>query len=177
MRNDEPPQPQGDPAPASDRHGQRRPGRAGAFGWRLGALALAGVAGGAIAGLTAVLLFRGLYSVSFAAADNLDGWLAFGAFTIALVVCLFVSGLLGGLAGGLVSGALVARLVRPPRLWLRVWRVMWMVGGLGVWLLITQHRGADPAIGIETGRWWMLLGGLLALGFAWLAPRPDAGNR
>jgi hypothetical protein len=131
---------------------------------------LLGTVGGLIAAITAVLLFKGLYAVSFAVANQLEDWVAFGIFVVFLILIAALSGLLGGLAGSVVSGAIARQLWQPSQRWLMLWALTWMIGGLGLWLSIIQSRGADPALGFEHSGWWVLLGMSIALGFAALAP-------
>jgi hypothetical protein len=143
-----------------------RPGRGqAATTWRrLGRLLFAGGCGGLVAGLAVLLLFRGLYALSFALAGAIDGWQAFAVFGLAVVFSIFLSGFLAGLAGAVVSGLLLSRLW--PFSWRRLllWATMWLGGSTGLSLAVLG-RHVDPAIGVAAAGWWLLLGILLALLF------------
>lgn len=125
--------------------------------------------GGLVAGLATLLLFRALYAVSFALANAVDSMWAFAIFGAAVVISIVVSGLLGGLAGGGLSALILARLHRPSCGRTAVWTATWLVGSAGTSLFVLG-RGADPAIGMAATGWWLLLGTVLALLFALIAP-------
>ncbi|MFO7166771.1 MAG: hypothetical protein DIU80_001970 [Chloroflexota bacterium] len=139
--------------------------------WRaLATQALLGALSGAAAAAAAWLAFRGMYAVSFALADRLDGWLAFAAIAVLLIVTTLLSGAAGGLAGALVSGIVVRRLWCPSRRWLALWALAWALGGLALWLGIVQASRGDPALDLSGVLLWALLGLLISTGFAALAP-------
>jgi hypothetical protein len=156
--------------PTTGKHEAGQPDQAALPPWpQFGVQLLAGMAGGLVAGLTVLLLFRGLYALSFAVADTFDGWFAFGVFAAGTVISIVLSGLLGGLAGSLLSGLIVRRLWRPSRRWLVSWAVTWMVGSASLSLYVLGS-GADPAGEMVAGAWWVILGGVLSLAFALIAP-------
>jgi Mn2+/Fe2+ NRAMP family transporter len=132
---------------------------------RLGMALLAGSCGGLVAGLAVLLLFRGLYTISFALADTIDGWEAFVVFGVAVIFSIILSGFLAGLAGAVVSGLLLRRFWSLSRRRLLLWAAMWLAGSTGLSLTVLG-RGADPAVGMVAGGWWLLLGILLALLFS-----------
>jgi Mn2+/Fe2+ NRAMP family transporter len=137
-----------------------------ATAWRrLGLLLFAGGGGGLVAGVAVLLLFRGLYAVSFALADTIDGWEAFVVFGLAVVFSIILSGFLAGLAGAVVSGLLLRRFWPLSRRWLLLWAALWLVGSTALSLMVLG-RGADPAVGLAAAGWWLLLGILLALLFS-----------
>jgi LytS/YehU family sensor histidine kinase len=136
--------------------------------WRLlGVLLLLGIVSGLVAAATAGLLFRGLSLLSFVIADQIDGWLAFGAFALLLLISVLVSGVAGGLIGSLIGGMMVRRRWHPSRRWLIAWVVVWMVGGLIVWVPAAQ---TDAVLTLASIGWWMLLGVIIALAFAVISP-------
>jgi hypothetical protein len=133
-------------------------------GRRLGLLLFAGGCGGLIAGLAVLLLFRGLYALSFALAGTIDGWEAFAVFGLAVVFSIFLSGFLAGLAGAVVSGLLLSQLWPYSWRWLLLWIAIWLAGSTGLSLAVLGSH-ADPSIGVAAAGWWLLLGVLLALLF------------
>jgi Mn2+/Fe2+ NRAMP family transporter len=131
---------------------------------------LLGIVSGGIANVIAVLAFTGLYAVSFALANQLDGWLAFGVFAVFMILSTIISGIIGGLVGGVVSGFMAQRWWRPSRRWLIVWAMTWLLGGLVLWIVSIQGMQAGPALSLISSGWWALLGVIIALAFAMIAP-------
>lgn len=139
--------------------------------WRhLSICILLGSVCGGIASVMAMLAFDGLYRVSFALANQLEGWLAFGAFAVFLILSAILSGMLGGSAGGVVSGLIARHWWRPSRRWLSAWVITWMVGGLILGVISIQANQADPALNPMTIAWWGLMGFGIALAFAMIVP-------
>jgi hypothetical protein len=151
--------------PAKERSDAAPKERLTVTAWRrFGMALLAGGCGGLVAGLAVLLLFRGFYAISFALADTIDGWVAFVVFGVAVVFSMILSGFLAGLAGAVVSGLILRRLWSLSRRRLLLWVAMWLAGST-VLSLAVLGRGADPAVGMAAGGWWLLLGVLLALLF------------
>jgi multisubunit Na+/H+ antiporter MnhB subunit len=131
---------------------------------------LLGFVGGGVASLAAVLLFKGLYALSYAVADQAEGWLAVGAIAVLLIITSALSGLLAGGVGGVVGGLIVWRLWHPFGSWLVAWFVVWALTGMGLWVSYIQSRQGNFDFGLESSRWWLLLGIVLALAFGLIAP-------
>jgi hypothetical protein len=139
---------------------------------------LLGLLSGGVAAFTAVLMFRGLHAISYALANQLDGWLAVGTFVVFLLLTTILSGLAGGVAGGLAGGLVVRRVWHPTRRWLIAWLLVWAIAGVVLWVSYIQSRQGDFGFGLEVGGWWVVLGFVLAAASGVIAPpwRSAAGR-
>lgn len=128
---------------------------------------------GVVSGLIAAVIATALGQLMFAIAAGLGGqtgdWILGGiVFMAVLLPGLLVSGGGAGLAGGLASGLPALRLWRPSRRWLATWLIFWAAGGFGVQVVTAVN--ANPELSLISLGGWSVLGALLALGFALIAP-------
>jgi hypothetical protein len=131
---------------------------------------LLGLLSGIVASLSSVLLFKGLYALSYALANQVEGWLAFGAIAILLIITTILSGLVAGAVGGAVGALLAWRLWTPSRSWLFAWLAVWTLTGVGLWASYIQSRYGNFDFGLDSSWWWLILGAVLALMFGSIAP-------
>jgi hypothetical protein len=155
----------------ADIHEQVRSGRANRFEWRrIGKLLLIGGLGGLAAGFTTLLLFKGLYALSFALAERIDSMWAFAVFAVGVVISIFLSGLVGGLASGGLSGLIIGLICRPSGLWLVMWVLIWIAVSTVTALVVMQIYSGDPTIGMVNSVWWVLIGLVYGLVYGLVAP-------
>lgn len=130
---------------------------------------LLGVVGGLIAAVITTALGRLMFVIAAGLGDQTGDWILGGiVFVAVLLPGLLVSGGGAGLAGGLVSGLLALRLWCPSRRWLAAWLIFWTASCFGVEVMTAVNANPESSL-ISLGG-WSVLGALLALGFALIAP-------
>lgn len=135
----------------------------------LGLMFLFGVVSGLITAGLATALGKLTFALATGLGDQTGDWLIGGiVFVAVLLPGLLVAAGGAGLAGGLASGLLALRLWRPSRRWLAAWLIIWALSGVGVQGMTTFN--AEPRLDLITLGGWSVLGTLLAVGFALLAP-------
>ncbi|MCS6908989.1 MAG: hypothetical protein NZM11_00230 [Anaerolineales bacterium] len=138
----------------------------------LGLMFLFGGVSGLLAAFIATVLGQLTFALAVGLGDQAGDWILAGiVFVTALLPGLLVSGGVAGLAGGLASGLLVLPLWRPSCRWLAAWLIVWALGGLSIQAFqILTMTNANPELNLLSLGGWSVLGGLLALGFALVAP-------
>lgn len=135
----------------------------------LGLIVLLGVVSGLIAAVIATALGRLTFALAAGLGNQTGDWILGGIVFVAMLLPgLLVSGGGAGLAGGLASGLLALRLWQPSRRWLAAWLIFWAAGGFGVQVVTAVN--ANPELSLISLGGWSVLGALLALGFALIAP-------
>ncbi|MCS7039728.1 MAG: hypothetical protein NZP34_09010 [Caldilineales bacterium] len=127
-----------------------------------------GAAGGVVTAVLGVRVTNALSAAAMAIASGTNDWILGGILLAGLlVVVLPVSGGVAGLLGGLASGWPARRIWRASQRWLWAWLIVWAVGGAGLGLTVSNP---NAELGLSTAGLGVLLGALIALGFAFVAP-------